>query len=47
MYTGNGDFMKHHLYVSPSDSQELERFLKFRDYLRNDLDAIDEYVWQA
>jgi len=37
------DFMKHHLYVCPSDSIELKRHLAFRDTLRSDKSAVDEY----
>jgi 2'-5' RNA ligase len=37
------DFMKHHLYVCPSDSIELKRHLTFRDYLRSNKSTVDEY----
>ncbi|MCL1819101.1 MAG: RNA 2',3'-cyclic phosphodiesterase [Oscillospiraceae bacterium] len=37
------DFMRHHLYVCPSDSAEMIRHLKFRNYLRGDKAAADEY----
>ena len=37
------DFMAHHLYVCPSNSAELKRHLAFRDYLRGDKYAADEY----
>ena len=37
------DFMAHHLYVCPSDSTELKRHLAFRDYLRSNKSASDEY----
>ena len=33
-YTGKPHLMKHHLYVCPADSAELQRHLAFRDYLR-------------
>ena len=37
------DFMRHNLYVCPSDSAEMIRHLEFRDYLRGDKAAVDEY----
>ncbi len=37
------DFMSHHLYVCPSDSPELRRHLAFRDYLRQNPEAVQEY----
>ncbi len=37
------DFVIHHLYVCPSGSEELRRHLFFRDYLRKDLAAREEY----
>ena len=37
------DFMAHHLYVCLPDSMELNRHLSFRDYLRGDKAAADEY----
>jgi GrpB-like predicted nucleotidyltransferase (UPF0157 family) len=33
-YNGKDEFMAHHLYVCPADSEELKRHLAFRDYLR-------------
>ena len=37
------DFMKHHLYVCPSNSVEMLRHLMFRDYLRENKTTVDEY----
>lgn len=42
-YEGNEDFMEQHFYVCPADSPELRRHLAFRDYLRANPDARDEY----
>ncbi|GHU94627.1 hypothetical protein FACS1894208_06020 [Clostridia bacterium] len=39
----DSEFMTHHLYVCPSDSAELRRHLRFRDYLRSHPDAVREY----
>lgn len=36
-------FMKHHMYVCPSGSLELARHLAFRDYLRENIGACEEY----
>lgn len=36
-------WMEHHLYVCNKDSKELARHLAFRDYLRNNPQAIIEY----
>jgi len=37
------DFMEYHMYVCPSDSAELMRHIKFRDYLRGNPTAVAEY----
>lgn len=37
------DFITHHLYVCPIDSEELERHLLFRDYLTNNETARMQY----
>ena len=42
-YAGKHHLQKHHLYVCPSDSQELHRHLTFRDYLRTHPEAVREY----
>lgn len=42
-YDGKEHLRKHHLYVCPDDSPELKRHIAFRDYLRNDPDAVREY----
>lgn len=42
-YKGDTDLPKHHLYVCPEFSAELHRHLAFRDYLRNNPDAILKY----
>jgi GrpB-like predicted nucleotidyltransferase (UPF0157 family) len=31
------------MYVCPSDSEELKRQIKFRDYLKTDAEAVAEY----
>jgi len=36
-------WMEHHLYVCNKDSNELARHLAFRDYLRNNPQAVSEY----
>lgn len=38
------DTIPHHLYACPKDSRELGRHLKFRDFLRNNDWARDEYT---
>jgi len=38
------DFYPHHLYACPVDSPELARHVLFRDYLRSDARARDEYA---
>lgn len=42
-YTGKEHLQKHHLYVCPSDSEELRRHLTFRDHLRKSREAAAEY----
>ena len=42
-YKGNIDLPKHHLYVCPEFSAELHRHIAFRDYLRNNPDAVHKY----
>ena len=37
------DTIKHHLYVCPQHSKELERHLLFRDYLRSDKETREQY----
>lgn len=34
---------KHHLYVCPKDSEELRRHITFRDFLRENPDAVRQY----
>ena len=42
-YTDKPHLLNHHLYVCPKYSQELHRHLTFRDYLRNNPDAMLKY----
>ena len=42
-YSGKMHLMKHHLYVCPKDSAELYRHIAFRELLRSDADAREEY----
>ena len=42
-YRGNADLPKHHLYVCPEFSAELNRHITFRNYLRNNPEAVCEY----
>ena len=42
-YKGNADLPKHHLYVCPEFSVELHRHIAFRDYLRNNPEAVIQY----
>ena len=42
-YSGKTHFMKHHLYVCPQDSEELHRHVTFRDFLRNNPEAVKKY----
>ena len=42
-YLGKEHLQKHHLYVCAKDSDELRRHLTFRDYLRENPDAVKVY----
>ena len=42
-YTNKPHLMKHHLYVCPQDSEELHRHIIFRDFLRQNTEAVKEY----
>lgn len=42
-YKGDTDLPKHHLYVCPEFSAELHRHITFRDYLKNNSDAVLKY----
>lgn len=42
-YEGKDHLQRHNLYVCPSDSRELHRHLKFRDYLRSHPEAVRRY----
>ena len=42
-YVGNETLPSHHLYVCPKFSKELERHIAFRDYLRKNQEAVNEY----
>ena len=42
-YKGNIDLPKHHLYVCPEFSAELHRHIAFRDYLKNNPEAVLKY----
>ncbi len=42
-YRGNGSLPKHHLYVCPEFSKELQRHISFRDYLRSNTEAKLQY----
>ncbi|NMM62018.1 GrpB family protein [Clostridium sp. P21] len=42
-YTEKHEFMTHHLYVCPQNSQELKRHIAFRDYLRTHDEDRDKY----
>ncbi len=42
-YQGNVALPKHHLYVCPEFSLELHRHIAFRDYLRNNPEALQKY----
>ena len=42
-YEGKEHLRKHHLYVCPKDSGELNRHIAFRDYLRAHSEAVREY----
>ena len=42
-YSNKPQLMKHHLYVCPQYSEELHRHITFRDFLRNNADAVKKY----
>ena len=42
-YADKPHLMTHHLYVCPSDSDELHRHVTFRDYLRGNPEAVKRY----
>ena len=42
-YSGKEHLMTHHLYVCPQYSAELHRHITFRDFLRNNPDAVRKY----
>lgn len=42
-YEGKEHLRKHHLYVCTQDAEELKRHILFRDYLRENPDAVAEY----
>jgi len=42
-YSEKHEFMTHHLYVCPRDSEELKRHITFRDYLRTHKEDRDKY----
>ena len=42
-YEDKKQFMAHHLYVCPQDSEELKRHITFRDYLRTHKEDRDRY----
>ena len=42
-YTGKPHLLAHHLYVCPRYSRELHRHIIFRDFLRNDPEAVKKY----
>ena len=42
-YTDKSHLKKHHLYVCPEDSEELRRHTTFRDFLRANPEAAEEY----
>jgi GrpB-like predicted nucleotidyltransferase (UPF0157 family) len=42
-YYGKEHLQQHHLYVCPANSRELYRHLTFRDFLRNNPEAVREY----
>ena len=42
-YTNKPHLMNHHLYVCPKESQELYRHITFRDFLRNNPEAVKKY----
>jgi GrpB-like predicted nucleotidyltransferase (UPF0157 family) len=42
-YSEKNEFMSHHLYVCPQNSQELKRHIAFRDYLRTHKEDRERY----
>lgn len=42
-YSDKPHLQAHHLYVCPRYSEELHRHITFRDFLRNDPDAVKKY----
>ena len=42
-YTNKRHLQKHHLYVCPQQSEELNRHITFRDFLRNNPEAAKKY----
>ncbi|MGO3751549.1 MAG: GrpB family protein [Peptoniphilaceae bacterium] len=42
-YKNKNNLMVHHLYVCTKDSEELKRHVEFRNYLRDNPDAIRKY----
>ncbi len=42
-YSDKTHLQTHHLYVCPQDSKELLRHITFRDFLRNNPDAVKKY----
>ena len=42
-YTGKPHLQLHHLYVCPADSEELHRHITFREFLRQNPDAVKWY----
>lgn len=42
-YTNKPHLMKHHLYVCPQYSEELHRHITFRDFLRDNTEAVKKY----
>jgi len=42
-YTDKSHLMAHHLYVCPKDSAELHRHITFRDFLRQNPEAVKRY----
>ena len=42
-YSGKPHLLKHHLYVCPQSSEELHRHITFRDFLRENPEAVRAY----
>ena len=42
-YSDKPHLRTHHLYVCPMDSEELHRHITFRDFLRNNPEAVQKY----